>query len=105
MVFASLVFIFLFLPLNILLYFLSGNQAYRNWVLVLFSLFFYAWGEPVWILVLIFSATVDYINATFVQQYRGRWQSKFFVALSLMVNLGLLVGFKYSGFIYENLNT
>jgi alginate O-acetyltransferase complex protein AlgI len=104
MVFASLVFIFLFLPLNILLYFLSGNQAYRNWVLVLFSLFFYAWGEPVWILVLVFSATVDYINATLVQQYRGQWQSKAFVALSLIVNLGLLVAFKYSGFIYENLN-
>jgi alginate O-acetyltransferase complex protein AlgI len=73
-------------------------------VLVLFSLFFYAWGEPVWIIVLIFSASVDFINAFFVEQYRGRWQSKAFVALSLFVNLGLLVSFKYSGFIYENLN-
>jgi alginate O-acetyltransferase complex protein AlgI len=105
MVFASLVFIFLFLPLNICLYFLSGNQTYRNWVLVLFSLFFYAWGEPVWIIVLIFSASVDFINAIFIEQYRGRTLSKVFVALSLIVNLGLLTAFKYSGFIYENLNS
>lgn len=105
MVFASLVFIFLFLPLNLCLYFLSGNQTYRNWVLVLFSLFFYAWGEPVWIIVLIFSASVDFINSFFIEQYRGRWQAKAFVALSLFVNLGLLGAFKYSGFIYENLNS
>jgi alginate O-acetyltransferase complex protein AlgI len=104
MVFASLVFIFLFLPLNLCLYFASGNQTYRNWVLVLFSLFFYAWGEPVWIIILIFSASVDFINAIFIQQYRGRWQARGFVALSLFVNLGLLFSFKYSGFIYENLN-
>jgi alginate O-acetyltransferase complex protein AlgI len=104
MVFASLVFLFLFLPLNLCLYFLTKNQAYRNGILILFSLFFYAWGEPVWIIVLLFSASVDFINAFYVQQYRGRWMSKAFVALSLIVNLGLLFSFKYSGFIYENLN-
>lgn len=104
MVFASLVFIFLFLPLNICLYFISGKQMYRNWVLVLFSLFFYAWGEPVWIVVLLFSASVDFVNAIYVERYRGHWLSKGFVILSLIVNLGLLISFKYSGFIYENLN-
>ena len=102
MVFASLVFIFLFLPLNLCLYFLSGNQTYRNIVLVTFSLFFYAWGEPVWIVVLLFSASVDFVNGVLIEQYRGRWLSKAFLGLSLFVNLGLLIGFKYSGFIYEN---
>jgi alginate O-acetyltransferase complex protein AlgI len=104
MVFASLVFIFLFLPLNLCLYFLSGNQTYRNVVLVVFSLFFYAWGEPVWIVVLLFSTAVDFVNAVLIEQYRRTWVAKVFLAFSLVVNLGLLVLFKYTGFMYENLN-
>ena len=54
MVFANLVFIYLFLPLNLIFYFLRENQAYRNTVLICFSFLFYAWGEPVWVLLLLF---------------------------------------------------
>lgn len=104
MVFASLVFIFLFLPLNLCLYFITGNKAWRNWVLVVFSMFFYAWGEPVWIVVLIFSASVDFVNAILIERYRSTPLAKGFLVLSLTINLGLLIAFKYSGFIYENLN-
>ena len=46
MVFSNLFFIYLFLPLNLILYFISSNKTWRNGVLVAFSLFFYAWGEP-----------------------------------------------------------
>jgi alginate O-acetyltransferase complex protein AlgI len=102
MVFASLIFIFLFLPLSLTLYFASGNKSYRNWILVLFSMFFYAWGEPFWIIVLIFSASVDFVNAILMERYRRH--ALFFLILSLFVNLGLLGTFKYGGFIVENIN-
>ncbi|HNL08768.1 MAG TPA: MBOAT family O-acyltransferase, partial [Chitinophagales bacterium] len=104
MVFASLIFLCLFLPLNILLYYSYNNATYRNYVLILFSLFFYAWGEPIWVLLLIFSAFVDYINALFIEHYRGTKYAKWGVVSSLIVNLGVLISFKYSGFLYENLN-
>ncbi|MCQ2386766.1 MAG: MBOAT family protein, partial [Clostridia bacterium] len=56
MVFANLFFLYAFLPLNLILYFATKNRAFRNAVLIFFSLAFYAWGEPVWITLLIFSA-------------------------------------------------
>ncbi|NLD88163.1 MAG: MBOAT family protein [Clostridiales bacterium] len=105
MVFASLVFIYLFLPLNILLYFVSKNITYRNIVLIVFSLFFYAWGEPVWVLLLILSATLDYFNGRTIEKLRGTRLSKLPLIFSIVVNLGLLITFKYSGFIVSNINT
>src|SRR5882757_754635 len=102
MVFASLIFIFLFLPLSLTLYFASGNKAYRNWMLVIFSMFFYAWGEPFWIIVLIFSASVDFVNSILMERHRK--YALWFLVGSLFVNLGLLGTFKYGGFIVENIN-
>ena len=104
MVFASLIFLFLFLPLNLVLYYLSGNKNYRNILLVVFSFFFYSWGEPVWILVMLFSATVDFVIALLIEQYRKTSWAKFFLILSITVNIGLLVLFKYSAFLYQNIN-
>ena len=104
MVFASLLFIFLFLPLNLILYYSSGNKNYRNLLLVLFSLFFYSWGEPVWIIVMIFSASVDYLNALLIEQNRGTPWAKAGLVSSIVINLGLLILFKYSSFLYENIN-
>ena len=104
MVFANLLFLYLFLPLNLLLYFLSGSLAWRNFVLVAFSFVFYAWGEPVWVVLLITSAGFDYMNGRLIETYRGRWPAKAALGLSLVMNLGLLCTFKYSGFLVENLN-
>jgi alginate O-acetyltransferase complex protein AlgI len=104
MVFASLVFLFLFLPLNLLLYYSTSNKDVRNWILVVFSLFFYAWGEPVWILVMIFSSSVDYVNAMIIERNRGRAGAKIALVASVVIQLSLLVLFKYSGFLYENFN-
>ncbi len=102
MVFSSLIFLYIFLPLNLILYYISKNAQYRNLLLIAFSLTFYAWGEPFWIFLMIFSAFVDYCNALFIEHYR-KWA---FVGLisTLVINFGLLIGFKYSAFIYENLN-
>ncbi|MEW6470344.1 MAG: MBOAT family O-acyltransferase [Bacteroidota bacterium] len=104
MVFASLFFLFVFLPLNLILYYSSKNPVYRNALLTLFSLWFYAWGEPVWIVLLLFSAVVDWGNGIFIEKYRGTQWARLGLVSSAIVNLGLLVIFKYSAFIYENLN-
>lgn len=104
MVFADLIFLYLFLPANLILYYISKDRAYRNTVLVLFSLFFYAWGEPIWITLLLFSATVDYIHGLIIEQLRGTIGAKLAVASSLVINLGLLATFKYSGLIVQTVN-
>ncbi|HYG49414.1 MAG TPA: MBOAT family O-acyltransferase [Flavobacteriales bacterium] len=104
MVFASLTFLYFFLPLSLLLYYATKNFFYRNSILTLFSLWFYAWGEPVWIILLLFSAFVDWINALIIEKYKGTQWAKWGLVSSAVVNLGLLAIFKYSGFIYENIN-
>lgn len=104
MIFASLFFLYAFLPLNLLFYYLFKNKTYRNVVLVVFSLFFYAWGEPVWVVLLLFSAAVDYFHGLFIEKHRGEKIARLGVVSSLVLNLGLLVAFKYSGFLFENLN-
>lgn len=104
MVFANLFFLYCFLPACIILYFVCKKLAYRNIVLILFSLIFYAWGEPIWVCLLIFSSLVDYINGRLIGKYFGKWQAKAALIASLVINLGLLVGFKYTGFFVENIN-
>lgn len=104
MVFANLFFLYLFLPLNIILYFSTKNRAFRNAVLIFFSLFFYAWGEPVWVTLLIFSATIDYFHGLIIEKHFGKLGAKLALASSLILNLGLLAVFKYSGFFVENIN-
>ncbi len=104
MVFSSLFFLSIFLPLNLLLYYLTKSINARNIILVVFSLFFYAWGEPIWISLLIFSALVDYLNGLFIDKYRDRPVAKLGIFITLFINLGLLFTFKYSDFIVENFN-
>ena len=104
MIFADLVFIYMFLPVNLAIYYLSKNKVYRNLVLILFSLFFYSWGEPVWVCLLIFSSLVDYTCGLVIDKNRGKPMAKVAVFMSLLINLGLLGIFKYSSFFAENLN-
>lgn len=104
MVFANLIFIYLFLPLNLIFYFLSKKHAYRNTVLIFFSFLFYAWGEPVWVFLLLTSAAFDYMNGRLISRYRHTWIARLSLCASLLMNLGLLATFKYSGFLVENMN-
>lgn len=104
MVFASLIFLFIFLPLNLALYYCWDNKDYRNAILIIFSFAFYSWGEPVWIILLIISASVDYFNGLFIERYRGTPWEKAGLISSIVINLGLLGIFKYSAFVYENIN-
>jgi len=104
MVFSSLLFLYAFLPLNLVLYFLTKKREIRNAVLILFSLIFYSWGEPVWVTLLIFSATIDYFHGLIIERHRHDIGAKLAVLSSLILNLSLLGVFKYSGFIVENIN-
>ncbi len=97
-------FICIFLPAVLVLYNISKNITYKNTILIISSLLFYAWGEPVWVVLLIFSAFVDYINGLIIDKHYARPAAKAALAASLVINLGLLGLFKYSGFFVENIN-
>ena len=104
MIFADLFFLYVFLPLVFLAYFINKNIKYRNGVLVVFSLIFYAWGEPTIVLLLIFSALVNWLLSLQIDKHRDDKIGKIAVGGSLAFSLGLLMIFKYLGFIVENLN-
>ncbi|MDR1329280.1 MAG: MBOAT family protein, partial [Oscillospiraceae bacterium] len=102
MVFSSLTFLCLFLPVFLAVYF--AVPRLRTVTLVAFSLVFYAFGEPVWVLALLFSSVVDYVNGLILAKYQSPGARKAALLSSLVINLGLLAAFKYSGFIVENIN-
>ncbi|MBN2795822.1 MAG: MBOAT family protein [Clostridia bacterium] len=104
MVFSSLFFLFAFLPLNLILYYSVKKLTLKNFILIGFSLFFYAWGEPVWITLLIFSATIDFFHGKIIEKNRHNYKAKLALISSIVVNLSLLGLFKYSGFFASNLN-
>lgn len=104
MVFSSLFFLCIFLPVSLGLYYLIKNRTYRNLILILTSLFFYAWGEPVWISILIVSTLINWFLALKISENKNNWKGKAALTLSVAENLLILVFFKYSGFIAENIN-
>ena len=104
MVFSSLFFLYLFLPLCVICYAATKKNRYRNAVLIIFSLIFYAWGEPLCVFILIISAALNYILAFAIDKYRGKLMGKLAVFFAVFFDLAVLGIFKYSGFIAENLN-
>ena len=100
MTFTTLTFLLCFFPLLAALYFLcpAKNLALRNALLLIFSLFFYAWGEPVYILLILLCAGLTYLLSYAVQK-----GSRLAFLLSLLVNLGPLLVFKYADFILLNI--
>ena len=104
MVFSSLTFLQCFLPLCLLAYFLVP-QKWRNGILFLFSLLFYAWGEPVYVVLMLFSTVLDYTCGQMVERHRGQRGAKIALLVSLCVNLGLLGVFKYSDFLIGTVNS
>ena len=104
MVFSDLFVLYVFIPLCMVFYFLTKNIHYRNAVLIVFSVIFYAWGEPLWIFLLIGSIIANFLFGLLIDKWRGTKLAKLPVAFSLLLSLGLLCLFKYSGFIVENIN-
>ena len=104
MVFSSLFFLYIFLPLNLILYFIMPWMTAKNAVLLLFSLFFYAWGEPIFVLIMLGTALLDYAHARFINAHRGTVAAKVSMILAVTTDLLVLGCFKYIGFFTENLN-
>jgi len=137
MVFSSLIFLYLFFPLCMLLYFLpihklrrrgkkeapprtvremkeryelhkdtpaSVSIPWRNGVLIAFSLLFYAWGEPAYVLLMLLTAFIDYILAIQIEKTEKRQVKRALMAIAVVSNLGFLVFFKYTGFLAEIVN-
>ena len=103
MVFSSITFLFYFLPIFIAVYFLTPSVAARNVVTLLFSLVFYAWGEPRFLLILLFSIVFNYGAAVLIDGRDGA-ERKSALALAVVVNLAVLGLFKYANFVTGNLD-
>ncbi len=104
MVFSSLLFLFYFLPAVLVVYFIVPRKA-KNIVLLLFSLFFYAWGEPVYILLMLFSICMDYFLGLWLERAKEKpGGAKKVLALAVVLNVALLGFFKYADFFVENFN-
>ena len=100
MVFSSLIFLYAFLPLSLAAYALCRSLRAKNISLLVFSLIFYAWGEPVYVLLLMAMALFDWYFALRVQRaQREEKNAKLWVALACVVNLGLIGFFKYAGMV------
>ena len=100
MVFASAIFLFLFLPITIIGYFLI-KPKYRNFWLFIMSLVFYAWGGLIYAILFIFSAYINFLFGIWMEKNRRR--KELILSLSIVWNLGILAYFKYSSFILLNL--
>ena len=105
MLFSSLEFLFAYLPVTLLVYYIAPVKL-RNLWLLLVSLFFYGWGEPVYVFLMIFTILFDYGCGYLVGRYResNQKRAKLFVIISVIVNLGMLGFFKYFDFFAENLS-
>ncbi|MGN1113958.1 MAG: MBOAT family O-acyltransferase [Oscillospiraceae bacterium] len=107
MLFSSITFLFAFLALVLILYFIVPRKL-KNPVLLLFSLVFYAWGEPVYILLMIASIAAAYITGIFADKQRknaGRHTPTIALICAVVWNIGLLLFFKYSDFFITNTNS
>ena len=101
MVFSSLIFLFGFLPLFLLCYFIPKKRKTRNLVLLLFSLFFYGYGEPIYVLLMILSIVINYFIAILMDKSSKR---KMYLVIDIIFNIGLLFLFKYFNFFLANIN-
>ncbi|MCQ2978314.1 MAG: MBOAT family protein [Clostridia bacterium] len=121
MVFSSLEFVSLFLVSFFLLYYIVPNRMAKNTIIFLFSLFFYAWGEPIYVFLMLGSIIINYVLALKMQKYKeveekknnsyryaeikhARKMVKVMLLSSIIVDLGLLVVFKYTDFLVDNMN-
>ena len=103
MLFSSIPFLYYFLPAVMLLYFIAPKKL-KNAVILLSSLFFYAWGEPKYVILMVISITVGYILGLLIEKFRGKTVSKIFLAISVLFSIGALGYFKYADFFISNFN-
>ena len=101
MLFSSVSFLYFFLPATLVLYFIAPRR-FKNTVLLICSLFFYGWGEPKFVLLMLCSITQAYFFGRLTEKYRKKRQGKLFLALSVVLSLAALGYFKYAGFFVDS---
>ena len=107
MVFSSLLFLFRFLPAVLILYYIAPRKL-RNVILLLFSLFFYAWGEPKYVFLMLFTITMDFCIGKGIDKAKkegNQKKAKRFLMISILVDLSILGFFKYADFLIGTVNT
>ncbi len=102
MVFSSLTFLCIFLPVVIGLHTLIRNGRARNTILLIASLLFYAWGEPVWIVAMLFATAVNYVCARVIDGAKTAGGRRLALAVGILISLAALLYFKYSAFVVNN---
>lgn len=107
MVFSSAIFLFVFLPIVCGLYFIIKNLQIRNGLLIVASLIFYGFGEPVYVFLMIGSIIINYLLGlliSFLEHRQFLIRKRFILVLAVILNIGILCVFKYTAFILENIN-
>lgn len=99
-----MMFLLFYLPAVLAVYYLAPNKL-KNLVLFVFSLLFYAWGEPVYVGLMIFSTVLDYTCGLTAERFRGTRKAKIALLVSVVVNLSLLGVFKYAHFLIATVNS
>ena len=101
MLFSSVFFLFVYLPITVAVYYFFPAR-WRNAILFAVSLVFYGWGEPIYLLLMLFSIAVNYLFGLLIERLPDR--GRLFVLLTVIINLALLGVFKYSDFVISNVN-
>ena len=103
MVFSSVTFLCAFMPVVLLLHTIIHNQRARNVILLIASLVFYAWGEPIWIAAMLFSTLINYACARYIDFQIDSKRRKTALALGVIISLAALFYFKYAAFLVNNI--
>lgn len=104
MLFSSLTFLFGFLPILLLGYYVVPSRKFKNCILLVFSLLFYAWGEPKYILLMLVTILISYIMGLLINKYDSKPKvKKLLLTMSIILILAGLIFFKYTNFILENI--
>lgn len=103
MLFSSMTFLFVFMPLVLTIYILSKKEI-RNYVLLIASVIFYAWGEPRYLAIMIITILTNYTGAILLDKYESSIKRKIILLSTIAIDLGFLVYFKYFNFIVDNIN-
>ena len=99
MVFSSLTFIGIFLPLSLLFNYISKSIKWKNFFLLIFSLVFYSWGEPIWVLAMLFTTTINYVCGLYIDKAKTVNGKKVVLTIGTIASLAVLFYFKYAGFV------
>ncbi len=104
MVFSGSIFLFYFLPLFLFVYFIPKKSSYKNLIILIFSILFYAWGASDFILIVVGSIFIDFYLVKYIHLASSLKTKQLLLSLSIIMNIGLLAYFKYANFFVENIN-